>query len=50
MSCKIHDWLFNLDGPVYLIHPNYKFWEIKITGKALNFRVGKLRDGAEGNL
>lgn len=30
MTVRISDWDFNLVNPVYLIHPNYKFWEAKV--------------------
>lgn len=46
MIANIEDWAFDLSAPVYLLHPNYKFWEVRVTGKTLTFRVGKLRDGA----
>jgi len=46
MEVKVSDWLFNLSEPVYLDHPNYKFWELKLAGKNVTFRVGKVKDGA----
>lgn len=49
-NLDIADWEFDLSSPVYLIHPNYKFWEVTSSGKKLVFRVGKLRDGAESNI
>lgn len=42
---NISDWLFDLSKPVYMLHPNFKFWECSITNKTLTFKVGKLRDG-----
>ncbi len=42
---NISDWEFDLSAPVYLIHPNYKFWEVRLDGKTVHFRVGKLKDG-----
>lgn len=47
---QVLDWQFDLTSPVYLLHPNYKFWELKLAGKTLTFRVGKLRDGEESNI
>ncbi len=43
MDTRILDWNFNLDAPVYLIHPNFKFWELRANGKVLTFRVGKAK-------
>lgn len=50
MTTKIADWLFDFSSPVYLIHPNFKFWEVLINGKSLSIRVGKLRDTTEDNV
>jgi hypothetical protein len=47
METNISDWLFNLTQPVYLIHPNFKFWEIGQSGKTLTFRIGKLNNSNE---
>lgn len=50
MTTKIADWLFDFSSPIYLVHPNFKFWEVNLTGKALNMRVGKLRGDTEDNV
>ena len=50
METHISDWIFNLANPVYLIHPNFKFWELKLTGKNIAYRVGKVKDTEEQNI
>ncbi len=50
MTTKIADWLFDFSAPIYLIHPNFKFWEVSIAAKSLSMRVGKLRDATEDNV
>ena len=40
----ISGWVFDLNNPVYLIHPNHKFWEVTMDGVNVKFRVGKLKD------
>lgn len=50
MTTKIADWLFDFSAPIYLIHPNFKFWEVTVTAKSLSMRVGKLRDTTEDNV
>jgi hypothetical protein len=47
MTTHISNWLFDLTKPIYLIHPNYKFWEVKQSGKSLSFRAGKLQNDNE---
>lgn len=39
----ISGWVFDLSKPVYLIHPNHKFWEVTMDGVNVQFRVGKLK-------
>jgi hypothetical protein len=46
----ISEWLFNLSQPVYLIHPNFKFWEASQSAKTLTFRAGKLANQAEDKI
>lgn len=50
MDTQIAEWIFDLSQPVYLLHPNFKFWEVKLNGKNVTFRVGKLRHGTEENI
>lgn len=50
MTTKISEWVFDFSAPIYLVHPNFKFWEVSLVGKALNMRVGKLRDDSEDNV
>jgi hypothetical protein len=37
----------DLSKPVYLLHPNDKFWEVTLAGNNCSFRVGKVRAGVE---
>ena len=41
----ICDYEVDLSKPVYLVHPNDKFWEVKMSGVSVTFRVGKNRGG-----
>ena len=41
----ICDYEVDLSKPVYLLHPNDKFWEVKMHGVNVTFRVGKVRAG-----
>ena len=42
---SIAGWKFDFSKPIYLEHPNYKFWELTLTDNNIKFRVGKVRDG-----
>ena len=46
----IHEHLYDLSKPVYMIHPQNKFWEVKIDNKTVIFRVGKTKDGVESSV
>ena len=35
----------DLSKPVYLLHPNFKFWEANIDGLKITFRAGKIKNG-----
>lgn len=43
----ILDHHYDFTKPVYLLHPSSKFWEVKIDGPTLTYRVGKIRDALE---
>lgn len=43
----ICDYEFDLSKPIFLLHPNDKFWEVTIEGATVTFRVGKIRGGTE---
>jgi hypothetical protein len=40
----ILDHHYDFSKPIYLLHPSSKFWEVKIDGPTLTYRVGKIRD------
>jgi hypothetical protein len=40
----ILDYEFDLTKPVYMLHPNNKFWETTLNGSNVIFRIGKIKD------
>jgi len=43
----ILDHLYDLSKPVYLVHPQNKFWEVKLDANNVIFRVGKIKGKVE---
>lgn len=43
----IGEWKFDFSKPIFMEHPNFKFWEVTINDRSVKFRVGKMKDGVE---
>jgi hypothetical protein len=40
----ILDHYYDMSKPIYMLHPQNKFWEVKLDNKNVTFRVGKVKD------
>lgn len=46
----ILDHHYDISKPVYMMHPQGKFWEVKLAGKNVTFRVGKVKESVESGV
>lgn len=46
----ILDHHYDFSKPVYMLHPQNKFWEVKLDIKNVTYRVGKVKEGVESGI
>jgi hypothetical protein len=46
----ILDHYYDFSKPVYMLHPQNKFWEVKLDVKNVTYRVGKVKEGVESGI
>ena len=46
----ILDHYYDMSKPIYMLHPQNKFWEVRLDNKNVKYRVGKVKDKVESGI